>query len=52
MGKADVQLMFIVSGVLLNGQEIKRQLCTTHTLVNLYVMGASISQIERVTYAK
>jgi hypothetical protein len=48
----DIQLMFIVSGFLPNGQEIKRQLCTTHTVLNLYVMGSVISQLERVSYAR
>lgn len=52
MGKADIQLMFKVSGRLPNGQEIKQQLCTTHTVFNLFIIGATVNQIERVTYAR
>ena len=52
MGKADVQLMFRVSGFLPNGQELKRQICTTHTVLNLFIMGANINQVERITYAR
>jgi len=41
------QLLFKLSGVLPNGQEIKSQICTTHTVINIFVMGATVNSLER-----
>jgi hypothetical protein len=48
MAGSDTQLMFKLSGTLPNGEAIRNQICTTATVIRIYVLGAVVHQLERI----
>ncbi len=46
------QLMFKLSGRLPNGEEIKGQVCTTATVIKIFVLGATVNSLERYSYER
>ena len=45
----DIQLLFKCS-FKLGDAESKNQICTTHTVLNLFIAGAVFNKLERFTY--
>lgn len=48
MDMVSTQLMFRLSGTLPNGEQIKKQICTTATVLRIFILGATVTELERV----